>query len=388
MISLFLSFAACDRWAVIFAGSNTWFNYRHQADSFNQYRLLVEGGIPKDHIIMLNYDDICWFFLNPYRGKMFQTLDHVDIYPGAEASDYNGWHTTAKNFYAVLDGTATGKSLKSTSEDYVYLFYDNHGGDGILGVPHLCGDYIFANDLKNKLQEMQEQGKFKKCFFPITSCYAGSVAREFNDIKDLYSMTASAEAESSFSMFYDTSLQVYLTSQYSYYKDQFIETFPDGTIEELLEYTKEKVDQSHVSEYGDVSLKKLPLSTFVGTRQKKALPNEVPANKNVVRGTSTLARTLELRNDGVSKARLAFERDCEARVDKVINGLKSIFPLNADIKTSCQNKNWDSYKAVLRHMHNRLGYLGESFYDKTFFFSHLSSVYSSNDIISQIDKLL
>ena len=52
------SAATSDHWAVIMAGSNTYGNYRHQADSHHAVKIMLENGIPRENIIHLAYDDI------------------------------------------------------------------------------------------------------------------------------------------------------------------------------------------------------------------------------------------------------------------------------------------------------------------------------------------
>lgn len=58
-------------WAVLVAGSNTWFNYRHQADVFHAYQMLVQKGFDPEKIIVLAYDDIASNTRNPFPGKVF-----------------------------------------------------------------------------------------------------------------------------------------------------------------------------------------------------------------------------------------------------------------------------------------------------------------------------
>lgn len=41
---ILLTLVACDSWAVLIAGSNTWSNYRHQADVYHTYQVLIKGG--------------------------------------------------------------------------------------------------------------------------------------------------------------------------------------------------------------------------------------------------------------------------------------------------------------------------------------------------------
>lgn len=388
MLSILLAAALCDKWAVIYTGSNNFYNYRHTADSFYQYKILVDGGLKKDHIILMNYDDIASSAQNPFKGQIFRSLDHLNVYPGTDHIQYTGKQCTAQNFYNVLTGNeSAGVALKSTEDDYVFIFFDNHGGDGILGVPDGCGGYIYANDLKQVLVTMNEKKMYKKCFFPITACYAGSVAREFTGIDGLYVQTASAEAESSYADLYDPSLGEYLTSEYSLHKDAFIEANPEGTLGELYEYTKEHVTMSHVKEYGDLTFHDLKVSLFVGPRPKKQV-NIIRNRHSRAKESIALKQSLQMKNTRASQVRLAFEEACEARVEKVIDALKVKFPMNADITTSCQNKNWAAYKQVLSHLQSKIGYLGESFYAKTFFFSHLTASVKAEEVIAEINKLI
>ena len=62
---------ASNHWAVIMAGSNTYSNYRHQADSHHAVKIMLENGIPRDQIIHLAYDDIADNWRNPYPGQLF-----------------------------------------------------------------------------------------------------------------------------------------------------------------------------------------------------------------------------------------------------------------------------------------------------------------------------
>ncbi|OHT01175.1 hypothetical protein TRFO_32117 [Tritrichomonas foetus] len=188
MFSLFLALVACDNWAVIFTGSSDYGNYRHTADSFYQYYLLVEGGIPKDHIILMNYNDWSYARYNPFPGQIFRNLEHdPNVYPGGDSIDYKECQVTAKNFYNVLKGdTVNGRALQSNENDNVFVFFDDHGGDGVLGVPEPCGFDIYADELAEALQYMYDNKMYKKLFFPITACYAGSVARVLDGIPNLY----------------------------------------------------------------------------------------------------------------------------------------------------------------------------------------------------------
>ncbi|EAY14472.1 Clan CD, family C13, asparaginyl endopeptidase-like cysteine peptidase [Trichomonas vaginalis G3] len=262
-----LQLARCDRFAVLIAGSNDFYNYRHQADIFNMYQQLVKRGFDDQHITMMAYDDIALSSENPFRGKVFHTLKHVNIYPGSSKINYAHNSVTADQFYTVLT------TLKSTTSDNVYIYYDNHGGPGILGVPDgVPGGYIEAEPLAKAFDTMEAKGLYGKLFFGIEACYSGSVAAVFR-AKNMCTITAANDDESSYAAVYDSTVGAYLSNEFSNYFMAYLDSNPQNTIGNLYTKVKAQTTGSHVCYYGDVNMKNLKLSDFLGT------PNEVVAPK-------------------------------------------------------------------------------------------------------------
>ncbi len=50
--------AQAANWALLVAGSNGWYNYRHQADVCHAYQILHDHGIPDSNIVVMMFDDI------------------------------------------------------------------------------------------------------------------------------------------------------------------------------------------------------------------------------------------------------------------------------------------------------------------------------------------
>ena len=72
-----------NHWAVIMAGSNTYSNYRHQADTHHAVQIMLANGIPRENIIHLAYDDIANSSSNPFPGQLFNkpaTGEGVNVY--------------------------------------------------------------------------------------------------------------------------------------------------------------------------------------------------------------------------------------------------------------------------------------------------------------------
>merc|ERR1711959_516759 len=99
--------AAREHWAVIVAGSNTYSNYRHQADACHAYQIYKAKGVPEDHIILMAYDDIAHSGSNPFPGKIYNKPDPngpgVDVYAGCNI-DYKGKDANPQKFIDVLAG--------------------------------------------------------------------------------------------------------------------------------------------------------------------------------------------------------------------------------------------------------------------------------------------
>jgi legumain len=104
-----ISSISAANWAVLVAGSNGWYNYRHQADVCHAYQVLHKHGIPDSNIIVMMYDDLAknseyvkcidkkknvitfvFFFLrNPTKGVIINHPDGDDVYHGVP-HDYTG----------------------------------------------------------------------------------------------------------------------------------------------------------------------------------------------------------------------------------------------------------------------------------------------------------
>lgn len=76
-------------WAVLVAGSNGYYNYRHQADVCHSYQVLSSHGIPDENIVVLMYDDIAQSEENPTQGVIVNKPGGGDVYKGVP-KDYVG----------------------------------------------------------------------------------------------------------------------------------------------------------------------------------------------------------------------------------------------------------------------------------------------------------
>ena len=192
-----------DHWAVIMAGSNTYSNYRHQADSHHAVKIMLDNGIPRDQIIHLAYDDIASSRYNPFPGQLFNKptaagVEGVNVYDQSEI-DYSGKAVNKENFLNVLKGidTGAGPVLKSDENSKVFVYFVDHGGAGLICTPNGSSDWIYADELDSTLQTMKDTGMFKELTFYLEACESGSMFPNLKADENIYALTASNATQSS-----------------------------------------------------------------------------------------------------------------------------------------------------------------------------------------------
>lgn len=196
-------------WALLIAGSMGWGNYRHQADVFHAYHVLVDGGLNPSRIIVMAYDDIAHDPENPEPGKVFNMPGGPDVYAGVRI-DYKGEDVNPEVFLSVLEGNAaavankgSGRVLRSGPQDRVFLFYSDHGAAGVLGMP--SGPFLYADQLIATLEKKAKNKGYKEMVMYIEACESGSMFEGLldNDLS-IYVTTAANAIESSWATYCPT----------------------------------------------------------------------------------------------------------------------------------------------------------------------------------------
>ncbi|KAJ0601708.1 putative legumain protein [Helianthus annuus] len=291
------------RWAVLLAGSNGYWNYRHQSDVCHAYQLLKNGGIKDENIVVFMYDDIANNEENPRPGIIINHPDGDDVYRGVP-KDYTGEDVTVDNFFAVLLGNKTavkggsGKVVNSGPNDHIFIYYSDHGGPGVLGMP--TSPYLYANDLIDVLKKKHASGTYKSLVFYLEACESGSI---FEGLLpqglNIYATTASGPDESSWGTYcpgehpsapeeYDTCLgDLYSVA---WMEDSEVHNLQTETIQQQYHLVKERTSNgngnygSHVMQFGDLQLSKEELYLYLGTNP--ANENFTYINSNSLRSSS------------------------------------------------------------------------------------------------------
>ncbi|XP_028855855.1 legumain [Denticeps clupeoides] len=255
-------------WVLIVAGSNGWYNYRHQADACHAYQIVHSNGIPDEQIVVMMYDDLAQNEDNPTPGVIINRPNGTDVYHGV-VKDYTGEDVTPENFLAVLKGDAasvkggTGKVLKSGPDDHVFVYFTDHGAPGILAFPN---DDLHVEDLMTAINDMHANKKYKKMVFYIEACESGSMMNHLPTDIDVYATTAANPRESSYACYYDEARDTYLGDWYSvnWMEDSDVEDLNKETLLKQFKIVKSHTNTSHVMQYGNKTLAHLKVMDFQG----------------------------------------------------------------------------------------------------------------------------
>lgn len=128
-------------------------------------QILRANGIPDETIVVMHYDDIAHNGINPRPGVVINSPNGSDVYAGVP-KDYTGEQVNVTTFLAVLRGDAaavagvgSGRVIEATRHDKVFVYYADHGGPGVLGMP--TGPFLYASQLVGTLVNMSAAHQFK-----------------------------------------------------------------------------------------------------------------------------------------------------------------------------------------------------------------------------------
>lgn len=386
---LLLNLVSCAQYALLYAGSGTYINYRHQADIYTIYTQLLARGFTASNICLFAADDIANNYENPYKGQVFHTLDHkTNVYPGSAAINVRGKNVTDEALYNGIS------NLPTTSNDYVFIYYDNHGGPGILGTPN--SQEITADKLSEALNTAASSNLYKQCLFIIEACYSGSVAEVFK-APNLATITAANNAESSYAAVFDEELGTYLSNEFTNYFVALIDENPEITISDLYWTLKQKTALSHVCYFGDESIQSVSLSTFIGTPNKVIHHNLDRKEFKAVTPHEATEKSLEFlsQHDKASirsRARLQLlkYKALTEKLETVLEMLvQYIDPKNYEkIMNDTQAKITPTYFQVLRVFMQKFGEVNPDDYGKFNILKALAATHTKAEIVQGIFAVL
>lgn len=278
------AFAAAEEYmqhaAVLVAGSNGYWNYRHQADVAHAHQIMRANGIPAENIITMMYDDVASSSQNPYPGQLFNHPDGDNVYD-ASTIDYRLKDVTPQNFLAVLKGdakTATGKVLNTGPDSKIFVYFADHGAPGFVCFPM---DNLYADDLQATIDEMQANQKYGQMTFYIEACESGSMFPSLRSDQNVYAVTASNDELSSWAAYCSPQDFVHGIEIGSCLGDLFSVNWMEDTeghnpnnesLQTQYENVRDLTYLSPVMQFGDLSIASEPVGDFEGIDDDESMP--------------------------------------------------------------------------------------------------------------------
>ncbi|EGR26897.1 peptidase c13 family protein, putative [Ichthyophthirius multifiliis] len=274
-----------DNFAVLVAGSNGYWNYRHQSDLCHSYQILISRGYKAKNIITFSYNDVAKDSENPFPNQLFNKPTYkkpgVDINKGC-VIDYEGDDVKPENYLSVIQGNSTavkgigsGRVLTSGENDYVFLTFFDHGAPGLIAFPN---NDLYASDLLKAFKKMHSKKMYKQLVYYLEACESGSMFHDLPKDLNIYGVTAANESESSYATYCDSDAYVNGKDLGTCLGDLFSVKWMEDTqnnksekytLQQQFVKVKKQTNESHVMQYGDLSWSaKTPISTFLGHYKK------------------------------------------------------------------------------------------------------------------------
>lgn len=399
MFLFLLTLAKSKNLALIFAGSNEWNNYRHQADAWAIYQELIKRQFDKNNIRLVCYDDIAYHPQNNFQGKIFHDLDHkTNIYGGSELINYKNKITKSTFKEALFD-------LNGNEDDNLFIYYVDHGAVGFISVPDSEEGHLTAPYIADVMIELHQKKSYRNCIFFMLACLSGSVGEYVEEkliksnIKNTAIITSAGNNESSMGSYYDPWNDITISSQFSISFIDKIREDPDCTISNLFDSLVLNTKYSTPVYYGDENLKLMKISDFIGTStsvEKKYILRPNPITDELfeqLHYEKSINKAKDLNERKIIKSEHEKEMN---KTNNLINTLNKIaLKLNSATKTKKitnqenEFKVTDDYFEILEHFSKSYGIIETKDHKKfSAYLLKLSKLASKEKVIESIDEIL
>lgn len=237
-----------DRWAVVIATSDTWPNYRHQADALAMYQLLKRHGYDDDHIILVMEDNLVYDPHNIHPGEVRVRPDGENLHHDVDV-DYKLSDLTMADLKNIMLGRSSARLprvLSSSECDNVLVFWCGHGNYGRLAWGKRDID---AREICDILAEMSVAGNFRKILFSIDACYSGSIGETCTGIPGVLFLTAANARETSKADMKDSEMGIWLSNGFTRAFQETIDETPAISLRDLYYSLARHTVGSHATIY-------------------------------------------------------------------------------------------------------------------------------------------
>lgn len=245
------------RYAVVVSASDTWVNYRHQADTLAFYQMLKSSGYDDDHIILIMEDNIANHPNNARPGDIRVMPDGENLYRDVKV-DYHLSDISVADLSDIMTGKVSERLkevIEPTASDNIIMFWCGHGSRNTLMWG--SGMYVYGNDMKRLINDLHAENRYRKLMFVLDACYSGTIGEACERIPGVLVFTAAHSNESSKADVFDRELNVWLSNGFTRTFRDEVTINPDITLRELYYKTVRGTKGSHpriynASNYGNM----------------------------------------------------------------------------------------------------------------------------------------
>lgn len=238
-----------DRWAVVIGTSDTWVNYRHQADALAMYQLLKRHGYTDDRIILIIEDNIAYDPNNIYPGVVRVRPNGENVYEDVVV-DYQLSDINITDLKQIMLGNQTEKTphvIESDRNDNVIVFWCGHGNYNQLA----WGEWetVSGYQIYDIISVMNGAGRYRKMFFAMDACYSGSIGEACIGLPGALFFTAANPYETSKADMKDLDMCIWLSNGFTRAFQEAIDENPDIVLRDLYYKLAAQTVGSHATVY-------------------------------------------------------------------------------------------------------------------------------------------
>ena len=243
-----------DNWAMVVGTSDTWENYRHQADALAIYQMLKRHGYDDDHIVLILADNIANDPQNIYPGEVYvkpKSEGGENVYKDVVV-DYHLSDVGIGDLRKILLGERSEKYpvvFDATSQSNVFIYWCGHGNRGKMAWGSDL--QLTTETMKEGWQQVLSAGKYRKIFAAIDACYSGSIGESIVGLPGVLYLTAANANEPSKADMLDPDMQIWLSNGFTRAFEQMINRDPTMKLRDLYQAVARETAGSHASIYNE-----------------------------------------------------------------------------------------------------------------------------------------
>lgn len=246
-------------YALLIATSESWLNYRHQADILSIYKRLKSFGMDDDHIVLIIEDNLAESPSNPAPGTLID-FDGNSIYDNVKV-DYKTSDLLPEDLLSILTGKKSERLhtvIESDSSQNIFVFWSGHGLPSSLTWPKNEQNENFTQEhMADIIKQMSKEKKYRKMLWMFETCYSGNICAAFTQQgqQGTLCFAAATGSETSKAIEFNSDYKVYMTNSFT---KNFMHELDlinpdvvssDVSLSDLYFYTVKNTLGSHVTIY-------------------------------------------------------------------------------------------------------------------------------------------